>query len=74
MSNNINQHACSAGCVFAHDWTGISTNGGCGCLSNVKSLDDRLQIKRAVNAYKDRIRELEDELATQEIEHLIKEN
>lgn len=73
MSAEINKHACGAGCVFAHNWTGMSTNGGCRCLNSVKDIDDKLRIRFGIFALKNRLLKLENELANKVIEGEIDE-
>ena len=72
LSDAINKHACSAGCVYAHNLKGMSVNGGCHCLSCI-DIDQRQQIRKVIAGYKERISELENELATLAIEEQIDE-
>ncbi len=61
-TKNINKHCCSAGCFGAFRWQGMTTNGGCRCLQQVKDLKTRKQIRLIIQAYQDRIKELEERI------------
>lgn len=64
---NINKNACSAGCYCAMNWTGMTTNADCRCLNDI-NLGQRRQVRLAIQAYREKIRELENELADRVIE------
>lgn len=70
--DKINELACGASCVFSFKWTGMSTNCGCTCLRDqFVDVSIRRHMHKVMQAYKDKIRELELELADKVIEETL---
>lgn len=56
--SEINNYACSAYCVFAFNWKGMTTNSGCKCLGQDR-IDLKKQLSGSLMEYKKEIQKLQ---------------